>query len=58
MQINKLPEHKRSLGGLRKTPKSKPKSPDLTGQLKLQRHTAVAIVEQFNNDHVQEVVAT
>lgn len=56
MQISKVIEHKRSLGALRKANKTKPKSPDLTGQLKLQRHTAAAIVEQFNHDHVREVV--
>ena len=56
MQINKVSERKRSLGALRKANKTKPKSPDLTGQLKLQRHTAAALVEQFGNDHVQEVV--
>jgi hypothetical protein len=56
MQINKVPRQKRSLGALRKANKTKPRSPDLTGQLKLQRHTAAAIVEQFNHDHVQEVV--
>ena len=56
MQINELPKQKRSLGALRKANKTKPKSPDLTGQLKLQRHTAAALVEQFSHNHVQEVV--
>jgi hypothetical protein len=56
MQKSKVPERKRSLGALRKAPKTKPKSPDLTGQLKLQRHTAEFIVEQFDSDHMQEVV--
>ena len=56
MQISKVPIHKRSLGALRRANKTNPKSPDLTGQLKLQRHTAAALVEQFNHDHVQEVV--
>ena len=56
MQISKEPQRKRSLGALRKANKTKPRSPDLTGQLKLQRHTAAAIVEQFNQDHIQEVV--
>jgi hypothetical protein len=41
---------------LRKANKTKPKSPDLTGQLKLQRHTAVAIVEHFSQNHAEEVV--
>ena len=56
MQISKASEHKRSLGALRRAMKTEPRSPDLTGQLKLQRHTAAAIVEQFNDDHVHEVV--
>ena len=56
MQINKVPTHKRSLGALRRASKTKPKSPDLTGQMKLQRHTAATIVEQFSHDLVQEVV--
>ena len=56
MQINELPKQKRSLGSLRKANKTKPRSPDLTGQLKLQRHTAAALVEQFSSNHVEEVV--
>jgi hypothetical protein len=45
MQISKVPTHKRSLGALRRASKTKPKSPDLTGQMKLQRHTAATILE-------------
>jgi hypothetical protein len=56
MQISKVPQQKRSLGALRKANKTKPRSPDLTGQLRLQRHTATAIVEQFNHDNAQDVV--
>ena len=48
MYIDKPVKQKRSLGALRKANKTKPKSPDLTGQMKLQRHTAAAIVEQFS----------
>ena len=47
---------KRSLGALRKANKTKPKSPDLTGQMKLQRHTAAAIVEHFSHDGIEEVI--
>jgi hypothetical protein len=36
--------------------KQKPSSPDLTGQLKLQRHTAAAIAEQVSHDHADEVI--
>jgi hypothetical protein len=50
MQLDKQIKQKRSLGALRKANKTKPKSPDLTGQMKLQRHTAAAIVEQFSDD--------
>ena len=56
MQIDKPIKQKRSLGALRKANKTKPKSPDLTGQMKLQRHTAAAIVEQFSHDDIEEVV--
>ena len=56
MYLDKPIEQKRSLGALRKANKTKPKSPDLTGQMKLQRHTAAAIVEQFSHDDIEEVV--
>jgi hypothetical protein len=56
MYIDKPVKQKRSLGALRKANKTKPKSPDLTGQMKLQRHTAAAIVEQFSGEQVEEVV--
>jgi hypothetical protein len=56
MQFDKQIKQKRSLGALRKANKTKPKSPDLTGQMKLQRHTAAAIVEQFSHDGIDEVV--
>jgi hypothetical protein len=56
MYIDKPVKQRRSLGALRKANKTKPKSPDLTGQMKLQRHTAAAIVEQFSGEQVEEVV--
>ena len=56
MHINETPKGKRSLGALRKANKTKPKSLDLTGQMKLQRHTAAALVKQFGADHVEEIV--
>jgi hypothetical protein len=56
MQLDKQVKQKRSLGALRKANKTKPKSPDLTGQMKLQRHTAAAIVEQFSQGDIEEVV--
>lgn len=45
---------KRSLGPLRKANKSIPKSPDITAQIKLQRHT---IVRQFERTESDEIVA-
>ena len=56
MCIDTPVKQKRSLGTLRKANKTKPKSPDLKGQMKLQRHTAAAIVEQFSHDDADEVV--
>jgi hypothetical protein len=56
MQLDKPIKQKLSLGALRKAKKTKPKSPDLVGQMKLQRHTAAAIVEQFSHDGIEEVI--
>jgi hypothetical protein len=56
MYLDKPVKQKRSLGALRKATKTKPRSPDLTGQFKLQRHTAAAIVDQFGLDDIEEVV--
>jgi len=56
MYLDKKAKQKRSLGALRKANKTKPKSPDLTGQMKLQRHTAAAIIDQFGHDDIEEVV--
>ena len=56
MQLDKTIKQKRSLAALRKANKTKPRSPDLTGQMKLQRHTAAVIVEQFSQGDVEEVV--
>ena len=46
---------KRSLGALRKAPKTKPRSPDLAGQLSLQRHTITAIAKQFEDSGSDEI---
>ena len=56
MHLDKPIKQKLSLGALRKNYKTKPKSPDLTGQMKLQRHTAAAIIDQFGHDDIEEVV--
>jgi hypothetical protein len=55
MNFNDAIKPKRSLGTLRKSIKTKPRCPDLTGQLRLQRHTAAAIVKQFSEEQ-EEVV--
>jgi hypothetical protein len=49
---------KRSLGKLRKSSKTKDKSPDMTGSLHLQRHTAMAIIKPFEDTDVEEVVCS
>ena len=56
MHLDNAVKQKRSLGALRKATKTKPRSPDLTGQMKLQRHTAAAIVEKFSHDGIEEVI--
>jgi hypothetical protein len=50
MTFSEIIKPRRSLGALRKATKTKPKSPDLTVQMRLQRHTAAAIVKQFSED--------
>ena len=56
MYLNNPVKQKRSLGALRKASKTKPKSPDLAGQFKLQRHTAAMFIEQFGHDDTEEIV--
>jgi hypothetical protein len=47
---------KRSLGKLRIANKSKERSPDMTGTLSLQRHTAALILKAFENADDDEAV--
>ena len=47
---------KKSLGMLRKAQKTKPRSPDVTGKLTLQRHTLRAIVKDLEQNGGDEVV--
>jgi hypothetical protein len=56
MELNNTIKAKRSLGALRKATKTKEKSPDLIGQMRLQRHTAAAIVKEFGDEDADEVV--
>jgi hypothetical protein len=46
---------KRSLGALRKADKTKDRSPDSTGTLKLQRHTFEALAKQFQETDGPEI---
>lgn len=47
---------KRSIGKLRIAKKSKERSPDMTGTLRLQRHTAVAILNAFGDPDCDEII--
>jgi hypothetical protein len=50
-------KRKHSIGTLRKAKiKTKPRSPDLIGELHLQRHTFEAIAENFKNTDQEEIV--
>ncbi len=53
---NNETSQKRSLGSLRKANKTKPKSPDCTGPIKLQRHTIETIVKQFEETDADEII--
>ncbi len=56
MDLDEPITKKRSLGKLRNAPKTKPKSPNMTGMLRLQRHTAAAILQAFADAGSDEVV--
>ena len=56
MTFTDVTKQKKSLGALRQAKKTKAKSPDLLGQLNLQRHTAVALLKEFSEEHIDEVV--
>jgi hypothetical protein len=47
---------KKSLGKLRESPKTKPRSPDATGKFCLQRHTLVAIVKELDKTGGEGVI--
>ena len=46
---------KRSLGALRKANKTKPKSPDVQGTMKAQRHTIATLVKQLTENQTDEI---
>jgi hypothetical protein len=56
MNYNETIKSKKSLGMLRKANKTKPRSPDLMGQMRLQRHTTAALVKEFEDSAVDEIV--
>lgn len=56
LEIHDPIRNKRSLGELRRANKTKPRSPDLTGKLRLQRHTLQAIIRDFKKADGEEVV--
>ena len=57
MQNNSSQQARRSLGALRKAPKTKPKSPDAQGAMKVQRHTIETIMRQLEDSDADEVTA-
>src|SRR5215210_3384674 len=57
MQNNKSKQASRSLGALRKTPKTKPRSPDVQGSMKVQRHTLETIMRQLEESDADEITA-
>jgi hypothetical protein len=56
MQNNNSTQPRRSLGALRKTPKTKEKSPDTQGTMKLQRHTFDELSRQFVQTDGDELI--
>ncbi len=55
MNSNKSDNFKRSLGALRRATKTKTLSPDMTGPMKLQRHTLETLVKQFRDTDGDEL---
>lgn len=47
---------RKSLGALWKAKKTKPRSPDVTGKLSLQRHTLAVIVQEIAKTGSEEVI--
>ena len=56
MILDETVTKKRSLGALRKNDKSKPRSPDMIGQMKLQRQTLETIEKQIETSDNDEIV--
>ena len=56
LEVHDPIRHRKSLGQLRKANKTKPRSPDVIGKLRLQRHTLQAIVSDFQDSGGEEVI--
>lgn len=56
MKYDEKSKNMKSLGALRKAKKTKPRSPDLTGQITLLRHTFEAICREFKSSKQDKVV--
>ena len=56
MDLDKPIPKPRSLGKLRKAQNTKPRSPDMTGTLRLQRHTAASILTTFEEAACEEII--
>ena len=54
---NNQPFNKRSLGHLRPAPKTKLKSPDALGQIRIQRQTMENLIQQMSDESDAVVVA-
>lgn len=57
MNNNSPTTPRKSLGSLRKTPKTKPKSPDTQGAMKVQRHTVETLLRQLDEAYADEIIA-
>jgi hypothetical protein len=53
---NSIPS-RRSLGALRKAVKTKPRSPDTQGAMKIQRHTIETLIKQLDDADADEITA-
>jgi hypothetical protein len=56
MNFHQSQKTKRSLGALRRASKTKTLSPDLTGPMRLQRHTLDSLVKQFDETDQNELI--
>jgi hypothetical protein len=57
VQNNNSTQLRRSLGSLRKAPKTKERSPDSQGPIKVQRRTIVTLMKQLDETDADEITA-